>query len=209
MKKIEHILLNEVECKRCATCKEYKPLSDFHKGKFWDKLYPRCKPCRSSINLTKYKQKQHEAYIKRYVPIVMPEFVKCIVCGIEFKPNKTGNEKYCSGNCRFVHFTKTEKGQISRRATHHKRRVNISPLEKLTPFIIKEIYDSNINKYNKLTCVYCFSPCEDNWHLDHIIPLVKGGTNNKSNLTISCPWCNLSKGSKTVEEFVSVKEVIE
>lgn len=33
-------------------------------------------------------------------------------------------------------------------------------------------------------------------HLDHIVPLSRGGTNDMSNLRLLCPRCNLSKGSR-------------
>ena len=33
-------------------------------------------------------------------------------------------------------------------------------------------------------------------HLDHYIPLSKGGEHTLSNLVISCPHCNLSKNAK-------------
>lgn len=34
------------------------------------------------------------------------------------------------------------------------------------------------------------------WHLDHIIPVSKGGTHTKSNVCVSCPRCNLVKSDK-------------
>ena len=46
-------------------------------------------------------------------------------------------------------------------------------------------------------CVYCgTSPRENEIHIDHKIPLCKGGTNNDDNLVASCMECNLGKGSK-------------
>lgn len=34
------------------------------------------------------------------------------------------------------------------------------------------------------------------YHVDHFIPLSKGGTNEPGNLRLACPKCNLSKGAK-------------
>lgn len=34
------------------------------------------------------------------------------------------------------------------------------------------------------------------FHVDHVMPLAKGGSNDKYNLQLLCPWCNLSKHSK-------------
>ncbi len=42
-------------------------------------------------------------------------------------------------------------------------------------------------------CVYCGGAYE---HLDHFVPLAKGGSNRASNLVPSCEKCNLAKAAK-------------
>lgn len=39
------------------------------------------------------------------------------------------------------------------------------------------------------------------FHLDHVFPLSRGGTNTDNNVQLLCPPCNLSKGTKTMEEW--------
>lgn len=34
------------------------------------------------------------------------------------------------------------------------------------------------------------------WHLDHIIPLARGGEHSYKNLAVACPECNIAKGAK-------------
>jgi 5-methylcytosine-specific restriction endonuclease McrA len=34
------------------------------------------------------------------------------------------------------------------------------------------------------------------YHVDHVIPIVRGGRNEGGNLQLLCPRCNLSKGAK-------------
>ncbi|MEH7456549.1 HNH endonuclease [Bacillus sp. JJ1127] len=46
-------------------------------------------------------------------------------------------------------------------------------------------------------CQYCRKPTED-YQLEHIVALSKGGRNTLSNITVACPSCNRSKGSKDV-----------
>ena len=51
-------------------------------------------------------------------------------------------------------------------------------------------------------CAYCLSQFGDNYHVDHVIPLSRGGDNSAGNLVASCVTCNLSKGRRTVLEFL-------
>lgn len=64
-------------------------------------------------------------------------------------------------------------------------------------------------------CAYCGVNIEiSKMHVDHIVPLYRGytskeleyygkkkGTNNIDNLNHSCPTCNISKGTFSVEEW--------
>lgn len=50
-------------------------------------------------------------------------------------------------------------------------------------------------------CQYCSEIIVGAFHIDHILPVAKGGNNDIANLTLACPPCNLSKGSKTLDEW--------
>ena len=53
-------------------------------------------------------------------------------------------------------------------------------------------------------CVYC--GCDDGpFHLDHVTPFSRGGLTEVENLVVACAGCNISKGSKTVEEWRGVQ----
>lgn len=53
----------------------------------------------------------------------------------------------------------------------------------------------------KNLCAYCTTPLGVDRHIDHIIPLARGGSNWPSNLCLACPWCNFHKHAKTGDEF--------
>jgi 5-methylcytosine-specific restriction endonuclease McrA len=59
----------------------------------------------------------------------------------------------------------------------------------------QEIIERDGNK-----CVYCGATDTD-FHIDHVFPKARGGTNEKSNLVCSCAKCNMSKGCRTPEEW--------
>lgn len=51
------------------------------------------------------------------------------------------------------------------------------------------------------SCMYCGAELDDDWHIDHIMPVSRGGQNNLGNLGPSCRNCNLQKSDYTVEEY--------
>lgn len=50
-------------------------------------------------------------------------------------------------------------------------------------------------------CWWCGKRVGDDYHVDHRIPLSKGGSNDVANLVIACPFCNMSKHDKLPHEF--------
>lgn len=50
-------------------------------------------------------------------------------------------------------------------------------------------------------CWWCGNKIIDVYHVDHIVPLSRGGSNAAGNLVIACPRCNLSKGAKMPHEW--------
>lgn len=66
---------------------------------------------------------------------------------------------------------------------------------------IKEIY-RQAREDRDICCYLCGKLVElGNRHVDHKMPLSKGGLHTAYNLGITCAHCNMSKGSKTIEEW--------
>lgn len=50
-------------------------------------------------------------------------------------------------------------------------------------------------------CFYCQKKVGDNYHVDHVTPLSKGGGDGPENLVIACGPCNLAKHAKHPMDF--------
>jgi len=50
-------------------------------------------------------------------------------------------------------------------------------------------------------CVYCSANLKRRKHIDHIMPLCRGGSDGPENLQILCPECNIDKGTRDPIEY--------
>jgi 5-methylcytosine-specific restriction endonuclease McrA len=53
----------------------------------------------------------------------------------------------------------------------------------------------------KKVCHWCGKKCKDDFHIDHIQPLARGGLHVTTNLCIACPTCNIRKNARDPIEF--------
>ena len=55
-------------------------------------------------------------------------------------------------------------------------------------------------KRDKGRCGICRKKVDPaDWHLDHIVPLSRGGEHSYANVQVTHPFCNESKGTKLIE----------
>jgi 5-methylcytosine-specific restriction endonuclease McrA len=58
-------------------------------------------------------------------------------------------------------------------------------------------------------CLYCYRDLDrEEFHVDHIVPLAVGGTNEFSNLAIACKSCNLRKGALVFPDLASIRDYL-
>ena len=58
----------------------------------------------------------------------------------------------------------------------------------------------SLNREQRGLCVYCRAKLRIS-HIDHIVPVAQGGTNERANLQLLCSGCNLRKSDRNDAEF--------
>jgi 5-methylcytosine-specific restriction endonuclease McrA len=92
---------------------------------------------------------------------------------------------------RLAHQQRQERRQVVRNY-RHMRNSRVKDASTGVPVIRAEI----VARDNS-TCYLCGLWLNDNEiHLDHVIPVSKGGLHDPSNIKVACAYCNLSKGAK-------------
>jgi len=96
-------------------------------------------------------------------------------------------------------WNRTPEGKRSKRASSHKYQARKkSSGGSFTAEDIKDLYATQGGR-----CYYCRVEIEAGYHIDHMLPISRGGTNGPENLALACAPCNLSKFTKTAEEFMA------
>lgn len=88
--------------------------------------------------------------------------------------------------------------RIKSRARRDKRRIRVKNAGgHYTSSDIKAQLEAQENM-----CFYCgIRLFEDDYTIDHYVPLVRGGTNDPENIVLACHACNMSKGTSLESEW--------
>lgn len=101
-----------------------------------------------------------------------------------------------------------------RRANHNRKYRESDPLRyrrylhirRTRLAAINENYESGyikiLFKLQRGKCAICRCLIKSGYHVDHIQPISKGGTNGKDNIQLLCPTCNLTKNASDPIDFM-------
>lgn len=193
--------------KSCTKCKINKSLNDFNTDKLRkDGYYPQCKQCVKIYKASHYQQNKIKldainkkwkvdnrerwlSFKKQWYSLNCKKWIEW------YNNNKTHKMQYQ------LKYRMTDVGKANRKANHQKRRaLKNNSTGKYTGAEILKLLVTQKSK-----CVYCKSKLivnsANSYHIDHINPLNKGGTNAISNIQLLCPKCNLQKHDKDPEIF--------
>lgn len=169
--------------KTCAKCDATLEIFQFYKqASRKDGLSYACKEClKKKSKLWRAENKErHRAYSAQWLKL-NPEKAR--------QTSKNWNEK----NLEKVRASKEKWAKNNPEASRLKTLRRRAALRDA-----KQVTQKDIAKMMQKGCIYCQARAE---HIDHVIPISKGGIHSLGNLAPSCAKCNLSKGGKLVSEW--------
>lgn len=113
------------------------------------------------------------------------------------RAQKKAYEQSERGKERMAAYHRSEKGKVALQRSAKKRRTFEQANESISHSAIQALLIAH-----KYRCWWCGTAIRGNkFHVDHRIPLSRGGTSGNDNLCISCPTCNMSKHDKLPQEW--------
>jgi 5-methylcytosine-specific restriction endonuclease McrA len=207
--------------KRCSKCGEEKPATtEFFRPRptAKDGLRNECRVCIAEYEkeyrathaekiakvLSDYYQ-EHKEYLKhvnREWALNHPEVVRVYKQNYEMR-NPDNNKRYYQENKDKVIAAQREyrknhpPSPLKLKAGKQRRRARI--LGGGGSFTEQDELAQYDRQHGK--CYWCGKKVGKKYHVDHVQPLSRGGTNYPSNIVIACPTCNLSKSDKLPHEW--------
>lgn len=127
-----------------------------------------------------------------------PEMKTCEWCLDTFWPS--GIKRFCSADCRKSSVRLFHQQRPSNRT--YIKRMNQQDKAKHTGQFVETIERIKVWDMTNGTCYLCFDRLNPiDWHIEHIIPLSRGGLHCYLNVLPSCPPCNRDKAEKLLTEM--------
>ncbi len=181
--------------KRCYKCNQEKPYSDFSLNKsHYDGFSSECRDCVNAYNRAYYIKNQSKVKetVRKY-RLENPEIIrkrkadyhkrnkdKIIMKVSEWQKNNPERVKL-----QRKLFGKRHRQEMNMRAAQRRARIRNNGVFFVTKKEIKKLYAS--------PCFYCGADAE---HIDHLIPISRGGRHSIGNLLPACANCNHAKSNK-------------
>lgn len=198
--------------KACAACGQVKPLSEFHKNaRMSDGFRSSCKPCVLSINRAsvlrhheKRKEEKREVYRAVRDTPEYKAYVKSYQAATKEQKREYDRE-----------YSKRNRAKVTARAAEWNRRNKDKRKAIMRNYSCRRrsqelggVSTAALAAWTasqRKICYWCGVKCAQGFHVDHYIPLSKGGAHELHNLVIACGPCNLKKNAK--DPLVFAREV--
>jgi len=198
---------DSIPLKRCSKCKHEFPATPtyFHKDKKgFMGCASRCKPCARNVatdwyltnpekatNTRATYRKAHREQRREYIQLHAAEYKQ--YNRESYHRHSTRRKQQVR---RWILANPDKRKQIVTLANHRRRTRLRNAQGSHTATDIDCLY---INQRG--LCVYCGCKLNNKYHVDHVIPLSRGGSNNPDNLVLACAHCNTSKRDKLISEW--------
>lgn len=190
--------------KVCCTCKTLKDLHFFSKNKsFKDGYAVRCKQCIREYNVA---NKEHISQLRKKNYLNNIDNCKKYSKKSHFLHREERLQKqkiYYQNNKEYFKYKNKKYKEDNKDyiLLKNNKRKNLIKLQNINQSEIDNLLINNNNQ-----CFYCkiFVKRGINLHLDHKVPLSRGGNHHINNIVPACASCNLRKGTKTTEEFLFI-----
>lgn len=219
----------EQEFKTCTKCGESKPATleyFFRSSANQDGLNTRCKTCHSekahkwyeanaekkigqtrayyAANKERALAKQREYSVKNKARIAARRREYATRNAERISEHRRQfrmqHKELLSERNRVYRAANKERLAVTARARLHIRRARIFQADgEYTGADIQAQYERQKGRCYYAACGH--SKLGDKYHVDHVVPLARGGTNWPDNIVLACPACNLSKHNRLPHEW--------
>lgn len=196
--------------KRCRDCDDVKVLAHFFSAPECRKgVRPECKECTLKHQSLAWRRMNPNKRRQRTTPFLPGETKRCGHCGLE----KAANLKEFGENRRTPHglsspcreCTRVRSLELSKRPDQREKRRAAklnrqARLRGATGYVGPKLINGMLAKQD-----YCCFWCSEvlmKYHVDHVVPVSRGGTHEPINLVVTCPTCNLRKNDRLPWEWL-------
>lgn len=177
--------------KTCTKCRQLKELTEFNRGApSKDGYRSLCKVCHRE-----YSRKYYEEHKEQCLEVVKD---------YRFKNRAEVLQKqheWYERNCESVKKKAKEWAENNPiKVTEYNRRKKARKRNQFGSFATWMIRYYRVVQQD--TCFYCGMDISEEYQLEHMTPLSRGGLHCWTNTCLSCRDCNFRKHTKTLEEFV-------
>lgn len=166
------------DAKRCSSCLLTFELDDFAPSKLgFLGRNSRCRPCHRAVG------REYKARVGKMEKVI-PATKSCTKCGAEKAAKKFNRYRYSLDG--LFHYCRT--CEDNKLAAYRARKASAT---------VEDVDRAVVWARDGGRCHICGKVCnQDKWHLDHIVPLSRGGEHSYRNVAVSHPFCNISKGAR-------------